>query len=84
MAKGKGSRGTNYTSKGERPNVKTSTTKAVRDSMSYGEKMLNIQAAWEAGKNPWVRPTPLAPKVRTNELWGNPKENVYKMKMSNG
>lgn len=90
MAKGKKSSGTHYTSKGERPNVKASVLKAVKRDRSGKDRILFVMEAYRQGKNPWV--TVANPntketnkpfiKVRANELWGDPKENVWKMKVA--
>jgi len=90
MAKGKKSSGTHYTSKGERPNVSRSLLKAVKLAKTPSEKMENMVDVYSKGKNPWI--TVANPntketnkpfiKVRANELWGNSKENVWKMKVA--
>lgn len=68
------------TSKGQRPSISNSTLKLVAKGRSKVDAALDKLAAWREGKNPWVtvensekgtnRPFY---KVRSNELWGNPK-----------
>lgn len=90
MAKGKKSTGKHYTSKGQRPNMSRSLLKAVKLAMTPSEKMENIVDAYSKGKNPWVtvanpntaeKNKPLI-RVKTEDVWGPAKENVYKMKVS--
>jgi len=68
--------GKHYTSKGERSSSMSTRSKDPAD------KTINIQRAYWAGQNPWVtidNPNKNETKkakirVRSNELWGNPKE----------
>lgn len=53
MAK-KGGSGKTYTSKGERKNVASNIRNGVRADRDSGQKMLDKQAAWKKGSNPWV------------------------------
>ena len=88
MAKGKGSSGKNYTSKGERSNVSSKTLSGMRKDKYEGDKMLDLQRAWVKGQNPWMtieNPN----KNETNKRFirvkmndtnlGNPKERQKKM-----
>jgi hypothetical protein len=68
--------GKHYTSKGERiSSVKTRLTDPATKSK-------NIQTAYWKGQNPWVtidnpsreQTNKRKIRVRSNELWGNPKE----------
>ena len=80
----KKSSGTSSTSKGERANVSKATRRLMKDGVSEAEKMLNIQRAYWAGKNPWItmdNPNKEAThmkKIRrkANDLWGSPKERA--------
>jgi len=54
MAKGKRSKGTAYTSKGERRNVSKATTKAVRRELLGGDRVVNQITAHRKGKNTMV------------------------------
>lgn len=85
---GKKSSGKTYVSKGQHSTVANSTRAAMRASArARGEKTLNIQAAWLAGKNPWVtmenpnkeQTDRLFIRVKSNDLWGHPKERAKKM-----
>lgn len=68
--------GKHYTSKGER--ISSSSTR----SNDPADRIVNIQKAYWAGKNPWVtidnpnKNETAKPKirVRANTLWGTPKE----------
>ena len=51
MAKGKRSKGTNYTSKGERSNVGKWVKKAMRRDKSILETMIDKENAKKQGKN---------------------------------
>ena len=88
MAKGKKSTGKHYTSKGQRPNMSRSLLKAVKLAKTSSEKMENIVDAYSKGKNPWVivanpntaeKNKPFI-RVKTEDVWGSAKKNVYKMK----
>ena len=48
---GKKSKGTNYTSKGQRPNVRKDTRKAMRRDTSEVDKHLNKMKAFAKGRN---------------------------------
>lgn len=73
---GSKSSGKHSTSKGERA---SSMRTRVNDP---AEKALNVQRAYWQGKNPWVtidnpnknETNKAKIRVRSNELWGNPKE----------
>lgn len=82
MAKGKRSKGDNYTSKGERPNVSKKTLKAMRQGAEPGLHQLNQVKAWRKGRNV-VLTIPNPNKNETNkrfirvnakEVWPNPTE----------
>jgi len=88
MAKGKGSSGKTYSSKGERSNVSARTLSTMRREKYEGDKMLDLQRAWAKGQNPWMtieNPN----KNETNKRFirvkmndtnlGNPKERQKKM-----
>lgn len=68
--------GKHYTSKGER------RSSISTRSSDPADRIINVQKAYWAGKNPWVtidnpNKTELAKlkiRVRANELWGSPKE----------
>ena len=90
MARGKRKSGNNYVSKGERPNVKKSITKALRrDYMAAPMSRLNNQIdAWLLGK-PVMLTIPNPNKKITNkamirvpaiEVWGRPKSMQIKMR----
>jgi hypothetical protein len=51
---GKKSSGKHYTSKGERPNVKSTVLNGIRSDREGADVMLNKQRAWINGSNPWV------------------------------
>lgn len=53
MGKSKSS-GSAYTSKGERNCVSTSTRRLMRAGKSEADKMMDKQAAWLKGGNPWI------------------------------
>jgi hypothetical protein len=92
MAKGKKASGKKYVSKGERPSVKTSTTKAVARSLTSLDKISGILRGYDRGENPWI--TVANPntkethkkfiRVRANTLFtgDNNRDNVYKMNNS--
>ena len=90
MAKGKKSSGKHYTSKGQRPNVNRGLLKATKRDRPSETTRANMMEAYVADKNPWV--TVANPntketnkrfiRVRANDLFGNPKENVYRMKLA--
>ena len=50
----KGGKSKGFISQGIHRNVAKGTLRAMRADRSEGEKMLNKQRAWLAGKNPWV------------------------------
>ena len=85
MAKGKSSKGTKYVSKGERRNIQSSVTKAVKLSRTMGENMIHLVDSYMKDQNPWITvPNPNTNetnkriiRVRVNELWGNSKDNFY-------
>ena len=68
--------GKHYTSKGER--ISSISTR----SADPADRVINVQKAYWAGKNPWVtidnpnkkETAKLKIRVRANELWGSPKE----------
>ena len=92
MAKGKKASGKKYVSKGERPSVKTSTTKVVARSLTSLDKISGILRGYDRGQNPWI--TVANPntkethkkfiRVRANTLFAgdNNRDNVYKMNNS--
>ena len=90
MARGKRKSGNNYTSKGERPNVSRSITKATRrDYMLAPMARVNNQIrAWLQSKNVMLT-IPNPNKKETNkpmirvpavEVWGRPKPMQIKMR----
>jgi hypothetical protein len=88
----KKSSGKTYTSKGIHSNVSSGTLAGMRRDRNPADKVINIQKAWLANKNPWVtienpnkeqKNKPFI-RVRANELWGNPKERDKKMFMMPG
>ena len=75
---------TNYQSKGQRPNVTSSTLKTVARETDSIVKDLHKIAAWKAGKNPWITientggPTNQRYiKVRANDYFGHYKNATY-------
>ena len=87
MSKGKGKR-TQYTSKGQRRNVSSWSTKAARKDVSEFEILNRKIAGWKRGKrvmltitNPMKSETN-KPFIRVNakEIWG--KDTPYMMKTS--
>ena len=90
MARGKRKSGNHYTSKGERPNVSKSITKAARrDYMAAPMARLNNQIeAWLQHKNVMLTiPNPNKkesnkPMIRVPaiEVWGRPKPMALKMR----
>lgn len=54
MAKGKKSSGKTYTSQGSRRNVSKSTLRLMRSGKTEAQKLIDKQAAWLKGGNPWV------------------------------
>ena len=88
MARKKGGKSSGFVSKGERPNVRKDTRKAMRRGVSNLETMLNKYNACKKGKNvmltipnPNAKAEPAKPFIRVNakEVWRNPNE-VYMMK----
>lgn len=90
MARKKKSSGKNYTSKGERPNVRKDVTKALRrEYMADGLlRVLNQQKAWKQGKHVMLtvpntgndaKKMPFI-RVPATEVWGNSKAS-YTMKV---
>ena len=88
MARKKGGKSSGLVSKGERPNVRKDTRKAIRRGVSNLETMLNKYKAFKKGKNvmltipnPNAKANPAKPFIRVNakEVWRNPNE-VYMMK----
>ncbi|AGR47884.1 hypothetical protein PHIM7_180 [Sinorhizobium phage phiM7] len=81
MAK-KGGNKTAYTSKGIHSTAKASTLSAVRADRSLVDVALNVRAAYEAGRNPWVtidnpnkqETAKKRIRIKANDLWGSPKE----------
>ena len=68
------------TSKGQRRSV-VAGVKEVRQNRSELDKGLIKLSAWRKGKNPWITvPGPGGSKqytrIRSNDLWGNPKTNT--------
>lgn len=91
MARGKRSKGKNYISKGQRPNVTRSLVKAGRREYTAVDNfasLLNKQKAWRAGKN--VVLTVANPdkkntkerfiKISANDYWGYPRGLQLKMR----
>lgn len=84
--------GKTYVSKGIHSNVKSSTLSSMRAGRDPSEKVINIQRAWLANKNPWVtieNPNKEQTgrrfiRVRANELWGSPKEREKKLFVMQG
>ena len=75
---------TSYNSKGQRPNVTSSTLKAVARETESIVKELHKIAAWKAGKNPWITvENPGGPtnqrfiRVRANDVLGHYKTATY-------
>ena len=69
-----------YTSKGQRPNVSSSTLNSARQGLSAVEKATNKVDAWKKGLNPWITvPGPskdkMHVKVRANTIYGDPKRS---------
>ena len=63
-----------YVSKGQRVNVRP-----LKGLTSEIDKMLNKVRAWKKGQNPWISIPSKdgvagVSKIRSNTLWGNPKE----------
>ncbi len=89
MAKGKKSSSVKYVSKGQRPNVTVSITKAVARSRGPSFRLSNVLKAYDKGKNPWITiPNPDTTRkdkkfirVRTNDWFTgeNNKTNYFKM-----
>ena len=88
MARKKGGKSSGLVSKGERPNVRKDTRKAIRRGVSNLETMLNKYKAFKKGKNvmltipnPNAKANPAKPFIRVNakDVWRNPNE-VYMMK----
>lgn len=79
-----------YTSKGERRNTNRAIVKSVRREVTIAEKTAFIMDAYYKMKNPWVtirNPNDKETnkrfiKIKANDLWGNPKEKFYRMKMA--
>lgn len=75
---------TKYTSKGERKNVDSAITKAVKRERTYLDKMVMKQKAWLKGQNPWITvPNGNTAdtkarfiRVRANSEWGDPRDFV--------
>lgn len=88
MGKGKSSSGASYSSKGERKNVSGKTLSAIRAERYDGDKMLDLQRAWEKGQNPWItienpnkeQTNKKFIRVRMNDTsLGHPKERDKKL-----
>jgi hypothetical protein len=70
-----------YTSAGIHSSVNHGITQAVKADRTHLDKLSFITDAWKAFKNPWItieNPDKAATnkrhiRVRTNDLWGNPK-----------
>ena len=70
-----------YTSAGVHSSVSRGITQAVKADRTYLDKIAFITDAWKKFKNPWItieNPDKAATnksfiRVRTNDLWGNPK-----------
>lgn len=83
---GKKASGKTYTSKGIHSNVSRSTLAGMRKERDPSEKVINIQKAWLANRNPWVtienpnkeQKDKRFIRVRANDLWGSPKEREKK------
>lgn len=77
---GKPKSGKTYTSKGIHSNVAKKTLNAMR--RDNPNKIVNIMAAYWAGKNPWItienpnkeETNKKFVRVKTNTLYGNPKD----------
>ncbi len=80
MSKGK------YESAGIHSNVSKRTLNGIKAARHPLEKMMNIQAAWLKGKNPWItlenpnknETNKRFIRVRTNDILGHPKERDKK------
>lgn len=83
----KKSSGKTYVSKGIHSNVKSGTLSAVKSERDPSEKIMNAQQAWLKGQNPWVtldnpnkeQTNKRFIRVRSNDIWGHPKERIKKM-----
>jgi hypothetical protein len=70
-----------YSSKGIHSSVSRGITQAVKADRTALEKLTFISDAWKKLKNPWItieNPDKASTnkrhiRVRTNDLWGNPK-----------
>lgn len=88
---GKKSSGTKYVSKGVHSATSTGTRSAIRKDRSEGDRVINQQAAWLKGQNPWITiPNPNKAqtdspfvRVKANTLWGTPKERTKAMFLIN-
>ena len=84
MAKGKNSSGKNYTSKGERPNVKQSTINAVRSSRTFIERRASQVEAWKKGKRVMLtventntnETNKKFIRVEARDVWGDPNSSL--------
>ena len=73
-----------YTSKGL-VGRKSGIFKDIRSDVSLLDKMYNLRLSWEKGQNPWItiaNPSTQETnkpfiRVRTESLWGNPKDRQF-------
>lgn len=73
---------TKYVSKGERENVSSDLTKAVKRERTAVDYWTIKQKAWLAGKNPWIRvpngnttdTRARYVRVRAETEWGDPRK----------
>ena len=88
MARKKGGKSSGLVSKGERPNVRKDTRKAIRRGVSNLQTMLNKYKAFKKGKNvmltipnPNAKAEPAKPFIRVSakEVWPDPNKS-YIMK----
>lgn len=83
--------GPSYTSKGERPNVNSSITKAVKRDRTVIDKWMILQKAWLDGRNPWItidnpntnETNKRKIRVRAESEWGPPKPKLVLKSSSN-
>lgn len=83
--------GPSYTSKGERPSCKRSTTNAVRRERTVIDKWMILQKAWLDGRNPWItidnpntnETNKRKIRVRAESEWGPPRPKINLRAASN-
>jgi hypothetical protein len=76
-----------YTSKKIHSSVKKSVLRAIKQDRTYLEKLQFIVKSWKKLQNPWItieNPNKSQTnrrhiRVRTNDLWGNPKPKKEEM-----